>query len=104
MTLDEMIEKMIGGKIGKKYPELPKPKKEQALKLVDIYRAPFVNGISLSVNKGEIIAVTGLMGAGKTELARVAGGIEQRDSGDIFIQGKKVANRSFAEGIQTGIA
>jgi len=104
MTLDEMIEKMIGGKIGKQYPELPKPKNEEALKLVDIHYAPHVNGISLSVNKGEIIAITGLMGAGKTELARAAGGIDQRDSGDIFIEGKKVENRSVAEGIRNGIA
>jgi ribose transport system ATP-binding protein len=104
MSLDEMIEKMIGGKIGKQYPELPKPKNEDALKLVDIYKAPRVNGLSLSVKKGEIIAVTGLMGAGKTELARVVCGIDQRDSGDIFIGGEKVDNRDVAESIQNGIA
>ena len=56
------------------------------------------------MKKGEIIAVTGLMGAGKTELARVAGGIDQRDSGDIFIAGEKVGNRNVAESIQNGIA
>ena len=71
---------------------------------MDIHQAPLVNGISLSLKKGEIIAVTGLMGAGKTELARAAGGIDQRDSGDIFIEGKKVANRNVAESIQNGIA
>jgi ribose transport system ATP-binding protein len=56
------------------------------------------------VRKGELVAVTGLMGAGKTELARVIAGIDRPGSGIISINGKLVQNTSPAAGIHNGIA
>jgi ribose transport system ATP-binding protein len=104
ISLDEIIEKMTGAKVGNQYLPATMPKAEEALRVSHIVKEPFLNNISLCVHKGELVAVTGLMGAGKTELARVIAGIDRPSSGTIFIDGKLVYNVSPAAGIRNGIA
>ncbi len=104
ISLDEIIEKMTGAKMGNQYPPMTMPKAEESLRVSGIVKRPFLNDISLAVRKGELVAVTGLMGAGKTELARVIAGIDRPDAGTISIDGKRVSNTSPAAGIRNGIA
>jgi len=104
LTLDEMIERMVGGQVNRQYPTLPEPRDEEALRVEEITDGGVLNGISLSVKRGEILGVTGLMGAGKTELGRAIAGAERYDSGDVYIHGKKVVSKSTADGIKNGIA
>ena len=104
ISLDEIIEKMTGGKIDDQGLAVTTPKAEEALRISHIVKKPSLNDISLSVRKGELVAVTGLMGAGKTELARVIAGIDRPDSGTISIDGKLVSNVDPAAGIRNGIA
>jgi ribose transport system ATP-binding protein len=104
ISLDEIIEKMTGARMGNQYPPVTMPKAEESLRVLHIVKKPFLNDVSLSVRKGELVAVTGLMGAGKTELARVVAGIDRPDSGAISIEGKPVSNTSPAAGIRNGIA
>jgi ribose transport system ATP-binding protein len=105
ISLDEIIEKMTGGKIGYQYPTFTVPKDDNdALQVSHLMKEPLLKDISFSVRKGELLAVTGLMGSGKTELARVIAGIDRPDSGTIAIDGKQVCNTSPSEGIQNGIA
>jgi ribose transport system ATP-binding protein len=99
-----MIEKMIGGEIQKQYPTLPNPKDENALRVDNLSRHGFLNDINLTVRKGEIVGVTGLMGAGKTELGRAIAGVDKRESGDIFIEGAKVNASTPTQAIKDGIA
>ncbi|MCY3022320.1 MAG: sugar ABC transporter ATP-binding protein [Planctomycetota bacterium] len=104
LTLEEMIEKMIGGQIKKQYPDLPAPREAEALRVEDVRRGNVLNGISLTVRQGEILGVTGLMGAGKTELGRAIAGVDRMDSGEVFVRGRKVRCATPAEGVRHGIA
>ena len=104
ISLDSIIEKMTGGKMGYQYPSASAPTTEVALSVRHVIRAPILNDISFEVMKGELVAVTGLMGAGKTELARVIAGIDQPDSGTIAVDGVQVRNADAADGIRQGIA
>ena len=104
VTLNEMIEKMIGGKLEKQYPTLPEPKSEEILRLENIKQGEIVNDISFSVKKGEILGITGLVGSGKTELARAIAGVRRIDEGRIFLGNKRVYNKSPGEAIKNGIA
>jgi len=104
LTLDEMFEKMIGGQVDRKYPDLPAPQDENALELQNITRGSHLNDVSLEVKKGEILGVTGLMGAGKTELGRAIAGIDKTDSGKILIHGEYVKSTDPAGRIRDGIA
>ncbi|MGH9839746.1 MAG: sugar ABC transporter ATP-binding protein [Blastocatellia bacterium] len=64
---------------------------------------PFLREISLSVRAGEIVALAGLAGAGRTELALSLFGARPRAAGEIFISGKQVSIHSPAEAIAAGI-
>ena len=81
LTFDSMIEKMIGGQVKQQYPELPAPSTEEALRVEGLTRKGKFQNIDLRVHKGEIVGVTGLMGAGKTELGRAIAGIDRADAG-----------------------
>jgi ribose transport system ATP-binding protein len=104
ITLDQIIEKMIGRKIEAQYPSLGPARPEEALRIEGIRRKDKLNGLSLSVHKGEIVSVTGLMGAGKTELGRAICGIDHCDDGDVYIEGRKVNFSTPETAIRAGLA
>jgi ribose transport system ATP-binding protein len=104
LAFEKMLELMIGGEIKKQYPDLAVPSQDDALRVDHLVRAGFLNDISLTIKKGEIVGVTGLMGAGKTELGRAIAGADRFDSGQISIDGKRVHCRSPRDGIRQGVA
>ena len=104
ITLNEILERMIGKKLGKQYPRLEPPREEEALRIENIRQEKKLNGVTLSVKKGEIVSVTGLMGAGKTELGRAVCGIDPCDEGSVFVEGKKVNFGSPEKTIDAGLA
>lgn len=104
LTFDKMIELMIGGQIKKQYPEFKAPSADDALVIKNLSSKRTFRNISLTVNKGEIVGVTGLMGAGKTELGRAIAGADPIQSGEIYVHGKQVHCHSPQDGIYNGIA
>jgi ribose transport system ATP-binding protein len=104
LTFDAMIEKMIGGQIKKQYPALPMPLSDDALRVVGLSRGRLLHDVSLTIKKGEIVGVTGLMGAGKTELGRAIAGVDRIDKGQIYLHGQLVDCSNPEKAIQNGIA
>ena len=72
---------------------------EVVLECRDIRQAGTFNGINLKLKKGEILGLYGLVGAGRTELARIIIGADRFESGEIFVNGKKAVIRSTAEAL-----
>lgn len=104
LTYDTMIEKMIGGEIKKQYPKLPASSEKDALRIDNLSRSNVLKNVSLHVKQGEIVGVTGLMGAGKTELGRAIAGVDSIDEGEIYVQGERVRNTTPGEAIKNGVA
>jgi ribose transport system ATP-binding protein len=104
LAFDTMIEHMIGGQIKKQYPDLTAPDEDDALRVENLSRKGVLDHVSLTVKKGEIVGVTGLMGAGKTELGRAIAGVDRVDSGDIYVHGRKVKCTSPDQAIRNGVA
>jgi ribose transport system ATP-binding protein len=104
LAFDKMIELMIGGAIKKQYPDLAAPTSEDALRVDHLVSAGVLDDVSMTVKRGEIVGVTGLMGAGKTELGRAIAGVDDFDKGEVFIQGKRVRCSSPQAGIREGVA
>ena len=59
--------------------------------------------ISFTVHAGEVLGIAGLMGAGRTELARVLYGLDQPDEGEMVVKGEKVTIRTPQDAIRHGI-
>lgn len=104
ITLDQIIERMIGRRIENQYPELGSPREGEALRLEDIHQGSILKGISLNLRRGEIVSITGLMGAGKTELGRAICGIDPVDSGSIYVEGQPVNASTPKQAIESGLA
>lgn len=69
---------------------------EEVVRLIDVRRrfgaTPALDGVSLTVHKGEILGIIGRSGAGKSTLIRCLNGLEQADSGEIYIEGRNIAS------------
>ena len=84
-----LISLMVGREMTETYPQRNTPIGEVTLK-ADHIVTPKLKDISIEVHKGEILGLSGLVGAGRTELARAIYGADPKTSGDIYINGQKV--------------
>ena len=75
----------------------------EKLEVIDYSRAGVVEHVSFEVHKGEIFGIAGLVGAGRTELARMIFGLDPRDSGRLVYRGKDITPSSPFDAIRKGI-
>jgi ribose transport system ATP-binding protein len=103
MTLEEMIDRMVGSATRAYEPDLPTPGSTVRLSVSRFDVPPLVSDVSFELKDGEIIAFTGLMGAGKTELARGLAGVDA-SAGDVRLDGKEVNLATPRDAIRAGIS
>jgi rhamnose transport system ATP-binding protein len=102
---NELIRLMVGRELSAVFPTREATLGELVLELRGVgCRSTGVQGIDLSVRAGEIVGLAGLVGAGRTELARVLFGLTPADAGQILLRGKAVAIHSPQRAIELGIA
>lgn len=103
ITHDELINAMVGRSITQLYPKVEVPIGEEILRVEGLSRTGFFKDVGFDLRKGEILALTGLVGAGRTEVCETIYGIAPADSGSIFLGGKKIAPSNPAEALDLGI-
>jgi rhamnose transport system ATP-binding protein len=86
------------------FPKVETPVGEVLLEVAGLTRAGVFRDIGFSVRAGEIVGFAGLVGAGRTEVARVLFGIDQRDDGEIRLGGRPIAFANPSEAMDAGIA
>ena len=102
--ISRIIAMMVGREITDDTPEIPNlTHAETALEVRGIRRNPDLKDISFTLKKGEILGFAGLMGAGRTELARAIFGADPRDGGEVIVHGRHVAIASPADAVRAGI-
>ncbi len=101
----QLIRLMVGRELSTVYPKLPARVGETVLELAGVgCRESGVSDIDLTLRKGEILGLAGLVGAGRTELARILFGLTPPDSGTIWVAGQAVTIRSPIQAMKHGIA
>lgn len=103
VTLDEIIKFMVGRKLEEKYPRVATEVGIKVLEVRNLTQGKKLKNISFELYEGEILGIAGLVGAGRTELARAIFGADKIDSGEIIINGKKVAIKSPKDAIKNGL-
>jgi rhamnose transport system ATP-binding protein len=101
----ELIRLMVGRELSAVFPKVEVARGDTVLELRGFTcTAAGVNDINLTVRAGEIVGLAGLVGAGRTELARTIFGLTPADGGQILLRGLSIAIRSPREAINQGIA
>ncbi len=103
------IEKIISMMVGREIYETLREKEvednaEIVLEVKNLNRGKEIRNVSFKLRKGEILGFAGLIGAGRTEVARVIFGADPIASGEIYIKGKRVSIKTPANAIRYGIA
>ncbi len=102
VTVDQIIRLMVGREITDKFPKVPAPRREEALSVEHLAGADVLHDISLKVYAGEVLGLAGLVGSGRTELARAIVGADPIDGGTIRVFGKEVRHRLARDAIHSG--
>ncbi len=103
ITEDYIIEKMVGRKLKDQFPRIDTKLGEISLRVDDL-SGEVTKKINFSLQKGEILGIAGLMGAGRTELVKTIYGCFKKTSGKIYIDGKQVEINSPQEALKNKIA
>jgi rhamnose transport system ATP-binding protein len=102
---EQLIQLMVGRELSAVFPKRTVPLGDTVLELRHVgCSASGVRDVSLAVHAGEIVGLSGLVGAGRSELARIIFGLTPADSGEILVRGRTVRIASPREAIAQGIA
>lgn len=101
---DELIRLMVGRTISDLFPKQIVQPGDVSLRVENLSRAGAFEDISFELRKGEILGMAGLVGAGRTNVARAIFGVEPPTEGRIQIDGREVAITSSQQAIQLGLA
>lgn len=103
-NVEEIIRMMVGRPLSALYQMKPSTPGEPLLEVRDFGRGRRFDGISFEVRAGEILGLAGLVGAGRTDVARSLFGIAPADRGKMLVDGREVVVRRPADAIRLGMA
>jgi ribose transport system ATP-binding protein len=102
--INQIISLMVGRIIYESAPELPEnPSQEVVLEVRNLNSGKLLKDVSFSLKRGEILGFAGLMGAGRTEVARAIFGADPYDSGEIYVKGQRVHIKSPGDAVSQGV-
>ncbi|GMQ60416.1 sugar ABC transporter ATP-binding protein [Vallitalea sediminicola] len=103
VTIDKIINMMVGRELYVSASEEITHSDEVVLEVNNLNLGNKVKNVSFQVKKGEILGFAGLMGAGRTEVARAIFGADKKDSGEIILNNKKINIKSPKDAVRNGI-
>ncbi len=105
VTRDQIISMMVGRTIYEAAPEVPEnPSQDVMMEAKNLRRGNVLKDVSFVLKKGEILGFAGLMGAGRTDVARAIFGADSLDSGEIYVKGKLAHIKSPRDAVAHSIA
>ncbi len=104
ISLSTIVRMMIGTEVKDHYPKDRNATPEPLLKLSELRTQTGVNGVSFTVRRGEVFGLGGMIGAGRTEIARALFGADRVTGGSIRLGGKPVHFRSPRDAVAAGVA
>jgi ribose transport system ATP-binding protein len=100
---DELIRMMVGRSLKEQFPKRKTHPGEEILRVEGLSRHGVLKDINFSLRRGEVLGISGLMGSGRTELARAIFGVDEYHAGTIEVHGKKERFKSPRQAISRGL-
>jgi rhamnose transport system ATP-binding protein len=104
LTHDELVRRMVGRELGTLYPKQDAELGEVALQVERLTREGVFTDVSFEVRRGEIVALAGLVGAGRSEVARAIFGVDRWDAGAVSVDGVRLPPGSPTAAMGAGLA
>ena len=98
-----LIRMMVGRELEEQFPKAEIQRGRELLRIQDLTVKGVLSDLSLNLCEGEILGIFGLLGAGRTEFAHALFGVDHVDSGEIFVDGKKVEISCPSDAIELGL-
>jgi ribose transport system ATP-binding protein len=102
-TLPEIIAHMVGREITEKFPRVNCDRGKKIFEVRHLNAGRMVRDVSLELYEGEIVGIAGLMGAGRTETTRAIFGVDPKQGGELFLDGKPITIRKPSDAIKNGV-
>jgi rhamnose transport system ATP-binding protein len=103
LTNNDLVSRMVGRELDALYPKQPASRGEVALSVDRLTREGVFTDVSFDVHHGEIVGLAGLVGAGRSEVARAAFGIDRRDAGQVTVEGRDLPPASPTAAMAAGM-
>jgi rhamnose transport system ATP-binding protein len=103
-TVDQIVGQMVGREVGELFPKAPARIGEPVLEVEGLGSLGTFHDVSFTVRAGEIVALAGLVGAGRSEIARAVFGVDGYDAGSVRVAGRSVPKRRPSGAIRAGMA
>jgi rhamnose transport system ATP-binding protein len=105
-TPDSLIVSMVGRTLAATFPERRPvaPEAPEVLRVEGVSRAGSFREVSFAVREGEIVGLAGLVGSGRSEVARAVFGVDPRDAGKVFVAGRDIPSGDVRRMIAVGVA
>jgi rhamnose transport system ATP-binding protein len=103
-TIDELVHQMVGREVAELFPKTPAEIGEPRLVVEHLTAAGSFTDISFEVRSGEIVGLAGLVGAGRSEVARAVFGVDRYDSGTVTVDGSPVPPHNASAAMRAGLA
>ena len=100
---DMLVAEMVGRKVDAYYPKPEVEIGDVAVEIKNFSQEKLLYDVNLNIRRGEIVGLSGLVGAGRTELAHAICGFTRPDSGEVWIDGKQVHINNYIEAMDNGI-
>ena len=103
ISMNDIIANMVGREIKEKFPRVHCEKGKKVLEVRNLNAGRMVRDVSFESYEGEILGFAGLMGAGRTETTRAIFGVDPKESGQIFIDGREIKIKGPMDSIKNGL-
>ena len=103
-TVDQLVARMVGREVSDLFPKTPAAIGDVVLEVAGLESAGTFHGVSFTVRAGEIVALAGLVGAGRSEIARAVFGVDSYDAGTVQVSGRTIPPHNPRAAIKAGMA
>jgi rhamnose transport system ATP-binding protein len=104
LTVGQVVRRMVGREVSQLYPKQDTQAGEVVLSVRGLTRAGVFDAVSFEVRGGEIVALAGLVGAGRSEVVRAVFGVDRYDSGEVLVGGRRLPRGRPAAAMAAGVA
>ncbi|NJL92808.1 MAG: sugar ABC transporter ATP-binding protein [Anaerolineae bacterium] len=104
LDIDQVVQLMVGREITQHYPKVHHaPNPAFCLEVRGLSTRKGVNNVSFEIRRGEVFGLGGMVGSGRTEIARALFGVDAHTAGEVYLEGQRVRFRSPAQAIGAGV-